>query len=478
MPTHPSPPTPPPDAVQDAAGAAWATAWALPDVAWGAPAWRWRQQARLARLLDVAAARSPLYRQLLGHTAAPAERWTRLPTMTKAELMARFDQWVTDPALRIDGVRQFIADTSRVGQPYLGRYTVWTSSGSSGQPGVFVQDAKAMAVYDALEACRGPWLAHCARHGRAWWLGERTAFVGALDGHFASVVVHHRMRRTYPAFGARTEAISFLQPVDQVVDALNRLDPAVLVTYPSMALALAQQRRAGRLRVRLDAVWTGGETLTPSVRATVSDAFACRVVDSYGASEFFTLASECAHGRLHVNSDWALLEPVDALGRPTPAGDLSHTVLLTNLANEVQPLIRYDLGDRVRLPAERCECGSALPLIEVQGRQDDALCLRGQHGGLVRLVPLAVSTVVEEGAGLFDFQLEQLAPDRLSLHTPLLGADALAALHRARAALAGFLQAQGVGGVHIRVRSGVAPRRGPGGKVQRVLLAPAAAQWA
>jgi len=49
--------------------------------------------------------------------------------------------------------------------------------------------------------------------------------------------------------------------------------------------------------------------------------------------------------------------------------------LLTNLANHVQPLIRYDLGDRIMVHEARCGCGSFLPVIELQGRDDDTLWL-------------------------------------------------------------------------------------------------------
>ena len=34
------------------------------------------------------------------------------------------------------------------------------------------------------------------------------------------------------------------------------------------------------------------------------------------------------------------------------------TDALTNLANRVQPLIRFDIGDRIRLPQRACACGS------------------------------------------------------------------------------------------------------------------------
>ena len=55
--------------------------------------------------------------------------------------------------------------------------------------------------------------------------------------------------------------------------------------------------------------------------------------------------------------------------RPVPDGILSATVLLTVLANEVQPFIRYDLGDCVRFYEDSCPCGSPFRSFQVEGRQ-------------------------------------------------------------------------------------------------------------
>lgn len=59
-------------------------------------------------------------------------------------------------------------------------------------------------------------------------------------------------------------------------------------------------------------------------------------------------------GRLRVNADWVILEPVDADHRPLPNSQVSHTTLLTNLANPAQPLIRFDIGDRILIESEAC----------------------------------------------------------------------------------------------------------------------------
>jgi phenylacetate-CoA ligase len=80
------------------------------------------------------------------------------------------------------------------------------------------------------------------------------------------------------------------------------------------------------------------------------------VANSYVASEFLSLAFECERGHLHLNSDWVILESVDPRGDAVPLGQAGATSLLANLANHGQPLIRYDLGDRVTQHDHACAC--------------------------------------------------------------------------------------------------------------------------
>lgn len=433
-----------------------------------------RRAHRLRRLLAAAAQRSPLYGRILRGRDLSRLRLQDLPVMHKGELMRDFDRWVADPGLRLAALRRFVEDGRRIADAFHGRYVVWESSGSSGEPGIFVQDAPAMAVNDALEAARRPLLHPLLRLWDPWALSERIAFVGATGGHFASTVSIERLRRLNPLLADRLRGISFLQPLEAIVAALEAFAPTVLATYPSAAMLLAQERRAGRLRLPLREVWTGGEDLSETGRRFIEDAFGGRVAHSYGASEFLSLASQCALGHLHLNSDWAILEVVDAQGRPVPPGaGAGATTLLTNLANQVQPLIRYDLGDRVAVQAAACACGSCLPVIEVQGRSDDTLRLQGRPGhGTVDVLPLALSTVLEEQAGLYDFQLVQQGPRDLLLRTGLQGTEGDEALHRARQALGDFLRTQGAGGIRIACRGGEAARPLRSGKAPRVVAEP------
>jgi phenylacetate-coenzyme A ligase PaaK-like adenylate-forming protein len=443
-----------------------AMAWDLQCVPYSPPhGWQFRREQRLQALLAHARNRSAMFRRAppVGEQASVSlSAW---PVTHKADLMRRFADWVTDPTVTLPALRAFISDPQRIGEAFGSGMAVWESSGSSGEPGLFVHDARALQVYDLLEALRRPWR----------WLGAGPlAFVGATHGHFASVCTIERLRRQHPWLAPHMRSLSFLRPLPELVTELEQFAPRVLAAYPSTALALAEEAAAGRLRLSLQSVWLGGETLTPAVRAAVQRAFGAPVINSYGASECLTLAGECDHGALHLNADWVILEPVDEHHRPVEPGTFGATTLLTNLANRVQPLIRYDIGDRVRLLPQACACGSSLPVIEVEGRKDDCLILRTSQGRPVRLPPLALVSVLEE-AGVFDFQLRQQGESALSLALVHGGARGKRELERARRALNAYLRTQGLGGASIDGHCGEPCRHGHSGKTARIVGARAGA---
>jgi phenylacetate-coenzyme A ligase PaaK-like adenylate-forming protein len=239
-----------------------------------------------------------------------------------------------------------------------------------------------------------------------------------------------------------------------------------------MLALLAEEQRATRLKIRPMRLWSGGECLPPSAAVEIERVFGCPVINEYGASECMSIAFGCKGGWLHVNSDWVALEPVDKEYRPTPPGQLSHTVLLTNLANRVQPIIRYDLGDSVVAKPEPCACGSPLPAIRVEGRRDDVVSLRAQDGKVVRLLPLALTTVVEDVAQVHRFQIVQTAADRLMLRLDTVDkGNRQAAWRAAGAALRQYLAAQSLPNVQVVLdkRAPMADRRS--GKLREVVVA-------
>ena len=367
-----------------------------------------RQRDRLRQLVAWSRTHSPYYRRLYAGLPMSPLDVRALPPVNKHELMAHFDEWVTDPAVTRDAVGTFSEDLSCIGQPFLGRYALWTSSGTTGEPGIFVHDSEALAVYDALQAVRFGATALTPNFLLNTLAGGgRFAMVAATGGHFAGVVSVERLGRLNPLLAANARVFSILQPLKALVSELNAFRPICLATYPTAAAVLASEQAAGHLSIQPSAIWTGGEWLSPGTRRWAQRTFGCPVLDDYGASEFMCIAHDCGRGWLHVNEDWVLLEPVDEHLQPVEPGTPSHTVLMTNLANRVQPFIRYDLGDSVTFKPHPCSCGSPLAALRVEGRRDDVLAFDSARRDVVRLLPLALSTVVEEDGGVFDFQLVQ-----------------------------------------------------------------------
>ncbi len=119
----------------------------------------------------------------------------------------------------------------------------------------------------------------------------------------------------------------------QLVAQLNDYRPAFVIGYASTIKLLTAEQEAGRLRIDPVLIQPAGETMTTDDTDRIARAFRATVRAMYSATECTYLSHSCARGWYHVNSDWAVLEPVDADHRPTPPGQFSHTVLISNLAN-------------------------------------------------------------------------------------------------------------------------------------------------
>jgi phenylacetate-coenzyme A ligase PaaK-like adenylate-forming protein len=437
----------------------------------GAAALARRQESRLAALTAQARARSRFYQR--HYSGIPLQRvgLGELPPVTKPELMGAFEDWVTDPRLTREGLEQFVADPALLGLPYLGEYFVCSSSGTTGHPGLFVYDRTAITVMRAMVIARidlgwltaADWLRLTSRRFR--W-----AAVVGTGGHFTGAGWLEAERRR-SAWRARSYRLFSVQrPLRELAAALEAFDPGVITAYPSALQQLGEEQRAGRLHLRPVLVETGGESTSPDARAGMAAAFGCQIHDTYAASECPWLALDCAHGWLHVNTDWAVLEPVDQDYRSTPPGEPSYTVLVTNLANRVQPIIRYDLGDSVLARPDPCPCGNPLPAIRVAGRSDDVLCLRRSDGQNVRLLPLAIGSVVDTTRGVHRSQLIQTDPAAIRVRLePETNADVERMWRDALANLHAFLADQGLEGVDLLRADELPTQNTRSGKFRQVI---------
>ena len=162
---------------------------------------------------------------------------------------------------------------------------------------------------------------------------------------------------------------------------------------------------------------------------------------------------------MHVCDDLVIVEPVDADGRPVPAGVESDKIYVTALANPTLPLIRFELSDRVMFLEHDCACGSAHRLIaDVQGRLDDAFA----YPNNVVVHPHVFRSVLGRDARVVEYQVRQTAAgaDIFTIGTPAEPGLLERELCRELAAL-------GVRSPAVNLRAVDALERQPTGKIRR-----------
>jgi phenylacetate-CoA ligase len=213
------------------------------------------QQQRLETVVRHAATHSPFYRRRLAETGAlgaePVEL-SRLPVLDKSLLMEHFDELVCDPRLRRDQLLDWAGQLTR-DQLYLDRYRVMLTSGSSGRPGLFVYDPVGWRSIAAQFLRSSGWagLRPSLPRQRVAWLG------GAAPSHIS------RQGAATLAVGLhRVLSLPVTLPLPQLVEALNQFQPTYLNVYPSVAMWLADEQQAGRLRLSPQILVTAGELRT------------------------------------------------------------------------------------------------------------------------------------------------------------------------------------------------------------------------
>jgi phenylacetate-CoA ligase len=329
---------------------------------------------------------SPFYQRF--HRGLMDRPLSELPVLTKTMMMEHFDDLATDRAIRLQDVRAHMTNLQS-DQRYLDRYWVTATSGSSGQPGIFLFNRPEWATVIASFARGQEWggLKVDLRYRRKMAVVSSTS---ALHMSF-------RVGLTIQSPWVKTLRLAAAESLPTIVQQLNNFQPDILVAYASMARILAEEQHARRLQIRPTVIFTSSEVLTDETRRRVEDAWGKILFNEYAATESGGLAAERSdHRGLYLFEDLVIFEIVDEHNRPVPPGVYGDKVLLTILFNRTQPLIRYELHDSVRLASEPYLAGFPFAFIDgIQGRSEDTLYFPSVNGEETAVHPSVFHQVMD-----------------------------------------------------------------------------------
>ena len=153
----------------------------------------------------------------------------------------------------------------------------------------------------------------------------------------------------------------------------NDLRPDGVESDPQYLAALCRHAMATGVKMHEPAfvTLTYEQTTRAALRAIKAALPSTAPYQLYGATEAGVLFMECTAGRLHHNARHSHIELVDA-------GNGLSRVVVTTLGRTWMPLLRYDIGDLVRV-ADGCTCGRSdeqgggYILGRIEGRGNDAI---------------------------------------------------------------------------------------------------------
>jgi phenylacetate-CoA ligase len=228
------------------------------------------------------------------------------------------------------------------------------------------------------------WYALFEARWRTWYGISRHDRWGILGGQL--VIPFARMRPPFWVFNAGMNQLYLstfhISPdfAPSYIQAIRDHKLVYLLGYASSLYDLARFALEQKLAMpRLKVVLSNAEPLYHYQRETISQAFACSVIDTYGQAENVCAASECSAGRMHLWPEVGITEILDLTSdQPAPLGEIGRLVC-TGLLNTAMPLIRYEVGDCAHFPVSEtsCTCGRTLPVVGgIEGRTEDMIVTR------------------------------------------------------------------------------------------------------
>ena len=399
------------------------------------------QKKRLYDLVMYAKDKSPLY---AGHYLGLKDNFTLrdIPTIDKAIIKEHYDDWATDIDINLDSINDYLANKTDDNSLYLDKYHVVSGSGTEGDPLINLFDSNYGKIASAQYVFR------CFARREHFWSflvkGQRVANIYTENGSFFFNEFVNMRKRYLPFRRNKSLMLQAQSSSESLVEALNEFNPTMLAGFPSVLSRMADEKMAGRLKINPVFIMADGEPLELETRKKLEQAFNCDVTSSYSTAITGVIAYECREHHLHINDDWILLEAVDIEGNPVKAGKESDKVLVTNLLSYTQPVIRYELLDRITIHKKPCLCGNHSPWIEIAGRSMDTL--RVTAGGREVIMPISDIDAVLKGVDyLSSYQIIIYPNTHLALRlTGAEGIDKTMAFFKAEKELRAYLKSIGI----------------------------------
>ena len=350
------------------------------------------QEDRLAEHVEHCLRDSPFYRRHLGSRRTPGGRLTLealrdLPTTAKSDLEAFNDDFLAVPPSRIVDI---VLSSGTTGRPTRIQYTAkdlrrlqYNEELSFAGCGLSDKDV-------VLLTCT---MDRCFIAGLAYFLGITGLGAAAIRNGHGSMESHLAvLRQMRPT--AIVGVPSFLRKMAVFIDAHG----------------LAPRESGVRRLVCIGEPLRGRDMAMLKLGADLERMWMAPAYSTYASSETVTTFCECTAQRGgHLHPDLGVVEILDDEGNPVPPGGAGE-IVLTPLAVEGMPLLRFRTGDVSFLIEAPCACGRTSPRLgPIIGRKQQMMKMRG-----TTFYPQALYSALDEIPAVSEYYICVTSADSLS----------------------------------------------------------------
>ncbi|OAT83622.1 phenylacetate--CoA ligase family protein [Desulfotomaculum copahuensis] len=309
-----------------------------------------------------------------------------LPPMDKQLFAENFDHIVTVNELNRKEIENFAYANKNPTELFQGKYQVVHSSGSSGHPVAFVYSMKEMTAAFSCSARM-----HAFTPGRR----KRVVYYAGIDGRYGgvSLVLYAKkgiLKRMYDI-----SLLDMNEPLEKTIVDLNRLQPDILIGYGTGLAILAACQGEGRLNISPRCIENGGEGLSSTDYNLIKRVFNVPIVNMYAASECYYLGiGKEEYDGIYLMDDFNYIEIME-----------DH-ILVTNLYNYTQPLIRYRINDRLTLKEDKKNILPFRLVDNLIGREEMLIWFVNENGVKDYIHPIVFTSFCIMGIDKFQLLLK------------------------------------------------------------------------
>jgi len=316
-----------------------------------------------------------------------------IPPVDKALIMDHFNELLTVSDVTQQQLLDFLDKSEDANNLFLDKYHVIHTSGSSCKLGLFVYSKKEWDTFYPYITKLFPFN----------FRRSKSCFVGATGGHFTGNSFISWSKKGIASFFNKPLILDINDSIDGLIKKINDFQPTILGGYFNGIKVLAQKQESGELHISPKILTNCGEGINAKDKEYIEEVFGAKMANLYGFAECVVSGfGRDEYDGIYLMDDICMIEIKE-----------DH-ILLTNLFNKTEPLIRYRIDDYLKLKED---VNKKLPFTLVEnivGRVEFVIWFENDDGNMDFIHPLVFADffvsgldrlqVVITGKKSFDFR--------------------------------------------------------------------------